>query len=518
MENINKEYTRIRREFDVYTDTSADYSLPDYNGDIKRVLYTSAEVSPASRFNEGDSISASGIVTYDIIYLNSENEIDHVTFSSDYDVSARLHSESISGSDIETRISSYSHRLFGPRRINMKATLTSEVRATETVSLDTAISECENGDTECILKNLSIATAVYAHSREREYAECISSLDGVMADEVEIIHSSAKCAFDSVKAEAGGISLSGNIIVSELIRCGESGPILYKKKIPFEEYVECEGAKPEMSAGAYANISSVSVGVTPEENGVSVTASVIAEYGVRAYGNSEVSVLRDAYLKTSASEAAYESITYNTHVGRQTKNLTATHTLPISEISDSGIENVIYTTAQGKVNSIAAEGGEAKIGIEMKVQGICSKLDEGGEESYHSVKCSFTAAEAVSLNSPIPDDAIIECSLRIIDTVATIDESNMYIDVLYSLDLNAERSNSEVRLSSLIANSEVKFEKKESEITVYYPSADDTLFSVAKAFHTSTKKIAADNMLTESVMKSSFEAGGLVGIRKLIIK
>ena len=200
MENISKEYTRVRRDYDVYTDTSADYSLPDYNGDIKRVLYTSAEVSPASRFNEGDSINASGIVTYDIIYLNSDNEIDHITFSSDYDVSARLHSENIRGSDIETRISGYSHRLFGPRRINMKASLTSEVRATEAMTLDTEITESEEGDTECIMKNLSIATAVFAHSREREYAECVTKAEGVMADEVEIIHSAAKCAFEIGRA------------------------------------------------------------------------------------------------------------------------------------------------------------------------------------------------------------------------------------------------------------------------------------------------------------------------------
>ena len=47
MENISKEYTRMRRESDVYTESGADYSLPDYNGDIKKVLYTAAAGSPA---------------------------------------------------------------------------------------------------------------------------------------------------------------------------------------------------------------------------------------------------------------------------------------------------------------------------------------------------------------------------------------------------------------------------------------------------------------------------------------
>lgn len=518
MENISKEYTRARRDFDIYTDTSADYSLPDYNGDIKRVLYTSAEVSPTSKFNEDEDVCASGIVTYDIIYLNSENEIDHISFTSDYDVSAKLRSENTASADIETRVSAFSHRLFGPRRINMKASLTSEVRVIETAKLETEVAESLGEDIECIMQTLEVKSAAFAHSREREYADAITSPEGVSSDEVEIVHTAASCIFDEVKAELGGVKLSGDFIVSELIKCGDTAPILYKKKIPFEEFIECEDVKPEMSAVAYANISSISSSVTPLEGGVSITASIIADYGVRAYGNCEISVMRDAYLKTMGSEGTYENLGYNTHLGTERRLFSATHTLPLNEICDGGIENVIYTSATGKLGSIEIEDGAVKINAELKLQGFCSRTDEHGEESYHGVKCSFQTTEKVKLDCHIPDDAIIECKIRALDSTATIDESNMYIEVLYAVDMAVEASGSTVRLSALTAKSDEVFEKRESEIIVYYPKEDDTLFSIAKAYHTSTRRIAADNMLTESVMKDSSKKEGLAGIKKLLIK
>ena len=56
------------------------------------------------------------------------------------------------------------------------------------------------------------------------------------------------------------------------------------------------------------------------------------------------------------------------------------------------------------------------------------------------------------------------------------------------------------------------------KITVCYPTPEDTLWSVAKKYHTSVSKVAVDNALTEEVMSRAGESGCLSGVRKLMIE
>ena len=62
------------------------------------------------------------------------------------------------------------------------------------------------------------------------------------------------------------------------------------------------------------------------------------------------------------------------------------------------------------------------------------------------------------------------------------------------------------------------FEKESSVVTVYYPTGNETLFDIARRFHTSTIAVAADNSLTESVFADSDKPFAASGIKKLIIR
>jgi hypothetical protein len=56
-----------------------------------------------------------------------------------------------------------------------------------------------------------------------------------------------------------------------------------------------------------------------------------------------------------------------------------------------------------------------------------------------------------------------------------------------------------------------------SEIVVYYPEDGESLYSIAKKFHTSESKIALDNSLSASVSADGTEGYSLAGTRKLMI-
>jgi hypothetical protein len=53
---------------------------------------------------------------------------------------------------------------------------------------------------------------------------------------------------------------------------------------------------------------------------------------------------------------------------------------------------------------------------------------------------------------------------------------------------------------------------------VYYPESKESLFSVAKKFHTTSAKIAEDNKLSAETLAGYNKDGTLSGVKKLIIR
>ena len=124
-------YTKNIKCSDVYTESAADYSLPDYLGDVRKILFSEATLRPSGRFAGGDEVEFSGVVVYNVIYLDSEGNLSSVEFTSDYDYSVKCSGESYKDSVSDTRVSAFAIRLVGPRKISARASLVGSVRLSE---------------------------------------------------------------------------------------------------------------------------------------------------------------------------------------------------------------------------------------------------------------------------------------------------------------------------------------------------------------------------------------------------
>ena len=70
-------------------ESSCEYILPDYLGDVKKLVSSVARVVPSGHFESDAELECAGIVSYDIVYLDSENKLSTASFSSDYDFSLK---------------------------------------------------------------------------------------------------------------------------------------------------------------------------------------------------------------------------------------------------------------------------------------------------------------------------------------------------------------------------------------------------------------------------------------------
>ena len=513
---MNVEYTKIKREPDVYTESSADYSLPDYNGDIKKVIYTSATAIPNSKYADGDTISASGVVSYDMLYLDSEDKINKINYTSDYDFDVKLSSEECVSCDVETKLSGYTHRIIGPRRVNFKSNLVSEIRVCEKADMKTEGIE-ENGDAEYAKENADFEKCVFVEGSEREYSEVLARLEGVTEDDVEVLHLTASTKLDDAVTESGTLDIKGKYTVNSVVRC-DGSVVAYKIEIPFNERVENEEITPDMSVYIVPKIVSLTSSLNPDDDGVTVTVSLIGSFDARLYTNTVVDYVSDAYLKSRGYENKYEKVNHTSNVLCDRISFTVSEALPISDLTEMSLRDILFVGAVGKVTSFTALASSAEVNLEEKITLILSDVNENGEQSVFSVKAPLNIKKNVNIGCQIPANSKVEYRIVTNDVVASIDGENIYFDFDIEMNLVISEDKSFKRVVKTEPNSEDVLEIKNNVISVYFPTGSDTLFDVARKFGTSAKKIAADNALTEAAMLSLTAPASLNGVRKLIIK
>lgn len=511
------QFTKNIKCADVYTESAAEYVLPDYLGDVRKILFTSAEPRPSGRFAGSGEVEFSGIVVYTVVYLDSENDISSVEFTSEYDYSVKCSGERYKDSLSDTRVSNYQIRLIGPRKISAKASLVGSARVCESDTLSVsgdALSFID--DVEARTHTLNVRTTLLSSASEREYAEEIASLDGAIADEVKVIYSEAEAGVDNISFEDGAACVKGKLRMCAVIKNGEEPAYLAEKVVGYEESIPFEDATEDMKFIPVITVTSLKSSVNPEETGCSIVLSGIVEFSIVGERNEEIEVVVDSYLKSCECDNTYEDFSYSSLSDVIMQKFAHTAEINRSEIDSQSLREVIFLSANPKIESVTSLEKGVKITGEMRYSGVASEVVEDDKISYVMLKFSSPFAVNVNLDCQNAENLRFETRLSASGASASIDAEKIYASANLEVNIIAYEDKCERVLSSSARREDMPICTCGSKVTVYYPSKNDTLFSVAKKYHTSPAAIASSNQLSESVFASDGD-GTLSGVKKLII-
>lgn len=511
------QFTRNIKCSDVYTESNADYTLPDYLGDVRKILFTDATLRPAGRFAGGDEVELSGVVIYNVVYLDSENKITSAEFTSDYDYSVKCDGEKYKDSFADTRVSNYAIRVVGPRKLSARASLVGSVRVSETDFVEVMGDAFDGADMpELNNKTVKIHQTCISALTEREFGESIAKIDGAIADELSVVHSVAEPTVESVELDGAYAVVRGKLRMCALIQNGDEPAYLAEKNVGFEENVAFENADESMRLAPEVSVVSIKSNVNPDEAGCNVTMNCILEICVIGEKNQPVSLSLDGYLKSNATENRYEDFKYNELVELISHREIHNAEIARGELDDENIDSVVFLNATPKIESVEKEPDGIKISGEVKYNGI-SMSQSDSTPTYSTVK--FAAPFETKVNISCQNNENSQVFAKISANSASAYVSDNKISASCSLEsvITVCEEKTEKILVSLTIDEGAEMPENEGKITVYYPSGEDTLFSVAKRFRTSTAKVARDNDLTESVFADENEGGNLVGVTKLLI-
>ena len=509
----------MNRKIQKECESTCEYILPDYMGDIKKILNAKAVAVPAGSFQDGDLLVVNGVVEYEVLYTDSENKLTAVVTTSDYSMNVAVDGDNYVDAIEDSESVNLSIRITGPRKITMKSSVACSLTVVEENEIGVE-GDVFDGDRspECIKTSVEYEESVFATATEREYAEEAERINGVSADDIEIITTGARVKIIETRSVDNGVEIKGEIIATAIIKTPQQPPYVIKKSIPFNEIINIEGSSPDMLPSARGYVTSATCGVNSDADGAVIVVNTIAEFKAELRENKSTTVVCDAYLKEQETKNDYCAFEYRRAEGVQNSEIVFDMKMPRSEIMLDNVQSILSSNADIIVSEAEIGRGEVRFTGEMHISGIACEINADDSVGYLPIKFKLPFDKNVNINCHIPENASVEYTITPIDCQPSLDGENLYVRCTAVVSVRLYTVHKVDRLKSCELVEGARYTRNPSTVTVYYPLDGDSLFRVAKQFHTTPEKIAKDNSLTDSVMSTVGSSESLNGVKKLIIR
>ncbi len=486
--NASESYKMERDILGIRSECGADYVLPDYMGDVRRLLRCTACVCPCNKFVSEGELSFLSDVTFKIMYLDSENTLTEASFGADFEHTEKI-SESVTDAGVNTRVHNVTVRLGGPRKISAKASLVTDISLADEGKIMT---EESFGNATCKTERVKIHSSEYRKCAEREYAEELERLEDLLADEVDVVKYDAEAYIDSVHRTDNGVNLSGCINAYCILKVADD-LMRVEKSIPVEEHLEIEDVDGDSFFLAECYVTGVNLNInnTPEDKDGNIYLSVVMnmtlECEAEHHKNREYELVSDAFREGEDNVCSYESFNYNELAG------TACERRRISLAVNRGEENIHdILEKSGAVKNVKCELRDGELSVQGDLSISLVARGAGNGECF-PIKIDEVINERIKLPG-VTESSKIRLNVMPCEISPAFDSEKIYADCDIIIEALAKNAKSVKILSEL--SSSKKNEENCRRITVYYPEKGDTLWSVSKKYAVSPEKIALANMLS----------------------
>lgn len=508
-------------------DLSGDFSLPDYQPEIKRLLRIETSVLPPERYVTRDHLDLSGSMDYFVLYTGNDDQLYCAPLSTDYQINIPLGEERDrndsasfwSGEDAtctcHIAADPVTGRVTAPRRLNIKCRLTAKAKAYALMPLSVSDSDTPSGEhTERLLGHMKSARLF------QKVGEMLPLQDDVIlspgeANEMRVICAEGQVMVTETSPATDMVTCRGDVLLkltlcpADLPEGEETTPTVITRKIPFSQAIDVSGVTPDCSSCAHGACSEMSIEV--EEGHLHADLGIILE--VLAQKNQITPYTKDLYSTQRETDCTYATYPIEEAIKCLNGNFTLSDSLPLSDVGIHPSSRVIDVTASAFPESIAISQGKCVLIGHCRVHML---LTRDGEYSSATFELPFKyesdsgMMDAEESGNMISD---FDAAVQAINCRARMDGERVGIDAELAVMLRS------VRKGEMLALADVSFGEKVTrrcgEYVICFPAADDTLWMVAKRYHAPLAALSAANNL--SLPEAADKAGSLDGVDYLIV-
>lgn len=476
-------------------EVNSDFSLPDYQPEIRRLLSTRVSVLPPSEYVGNDNAEFSGDIIYHILYVGSDGALYSTALTDNYGFSSPLEYSSKSRNTDElcilspTRAESVMTRVLAPRKITVRCKLHADVLALSPALCSPKLTGAVN---EQSIQNL-LATAP-VRLIKKVSGEPLPLSDFITlespTESARIIDCTPSVFMTDTSAGAGKISCKGEVWL-KILYCNESEsdlPLTLTRKIPFSLSLEDEDIDSSYECRAQGIVTEEKFDI--EENGINCEFVVSA--WAEAQKNDQLTYIKDSYSTERNCECEYQSMTLPIAVRCAGGNITQNETVNLTDIKLSPDAKIIDVSGVAQANELLSESGKLILKGEVQYKLIYMHEDEYGTQDV-VFPFKYELDNRYSAESDVPPVWCANAS--VISTRARCDEERLYLDSELALTLRAGGKKSVDMLSECTFGKELT--KPKSEIVICYPEKNASLWDIAKKYNEKPEKIRAQNAISE---------------------
>lgn len=494
----------------ITTELSVDFTLPDYQPDIKRLLKITASVLPPSKYIGDSEAEFAGNVDYYVLYTGSDNEIYCAPLTSEYKIdvpiekSAELTAINISG-NASIASDMISGRVISPRKINIKCRLKSKVRLFGDVLPDNGFGGSDDGETEVLYGSGDACRELFGVGELLRLTDdmIIDSRDG----ETRVICADGKPLVTEVSLSTGAVSCRGELYLKLLMsKEGGGEPYTAVRKIPFSQTIPIDGAEIGCTACVCGTVTEMSIDVG--DNRITADIGMILE--VIVMKNERVSYIKDIFSTTHQSNCEYKTLSLPIEGRANGCNFTFSDSMMLDEAGISPECSIIDVTGSAVADSIECND-EKHIVVGRVRLNILMKRD--GEYSCADIEFPFRYTADIKMKADCVETDT-QCSLSVVSARARLDSERIGVDMEIGVCIGCTQNGSITMLESVSFGDELCIDK--SEYVICYPSSDDSLWSVAKRYGAHIERLALANKLDRESAPDAHDS--IDGVSYLVIE
>ena len=462
-------------------ETSGEFTLPDYQSEIRRILCVSACVLPPARYVSESTIEFNGTVDYQVIYVGSDGNITSASLPSEYAFSVPLdRSEEFSDVRVlcSVGVESVGNRVSAPRRLSIRCRLRPSVRAYGMLSNERL--SFEDTDPTEIYKDFKETQTIWcaAASSDTVNVSCVCS--GVSED-TAVAFADTEVEISDVSAGGDRLSCRGTVRIRLLCSEGENGALRsIEAQVPFEGEIDVPGMPEGATPCVRGIVADTSVNVS--DTGIECNMGIVLSADV--FANERVEYVSDTYSTARECDSQQKNVCVRQMLFAKSAELVLSESVSVADASIPASAEVLFAHANaymdkcstadkkatftGKADFFVAWRNDGDIAVSNVSVPIKYELDTDGNTAVEYFDSYFGVKN--------PQARLEGGRLKLFATLYG------YVNAV---------GKSDVLLLDKVTLGDV-LDKSEACLVICYPSDDDTAWSVAKRYRTSPKSVIGD--------------------------
>lgn len=487
------------------TELSGDMTLPDYQPEIKRLLKISASVLPPSKYIGDSQAEFAGNIDYYVFYTGSDNEIYCAPLTGEYKIEVPIEQDAAKGvsnltGSIDIVPDMISGRVISPRKLNVKCRLKSQARIFGEAYTGRGV---DDGDNEVLCGVAPITRTLFGAADMHRLSDemIIDQRDG----EVRVISASGRALICEISCADGVVNCRGDVYLKMLMTRESGGqPYTTQRKLPFSQVVNVEGAEGRCQATAKATVCEMNIEV--EDNRILIDVGLITDVTVRK--SERVRYVKDVYSTVYKTECQYKPMKLYTKGTSFNTNFTFSDS---ESLEDAGIATECHVLDSSGIATLDSVGFDdnGRMTINGKIK-FTLLMDKNGEYLCSDVEMPFKYSAEVGVQG---ENIINTICPTVISSRARIDGERVGIDAEISLCGGFAETMEISMLDGVSFGDEIT--RSNGELVLCYPSASDSLWSVAKRYGAAVSELVKNNRISNDTPYDAKES--LEGINYLFV-